>query len=590
MVNSMRKLTNRQIEYIDKHSPLEDAASIARAIGADKHTVKEYMRKTRQPKISSTAGAGNLLSKMTSGWIYPLALFSLALIIRIVYIYQLKNSYFFAPFKGGFDDYIFDSWAMEILKGNWLGDSVIYIYRMPLYVYFLSLVYYLFGHSYLAVYILQAIIGALTCVVVYRIGSIYFTPIAGLAGGLLTAFYGPLLYYTGMLVGETLGIFLTCLSFLFLLLFQKKSKFVNLFIAGILMGLSMLARGNMLIVLPFVIFWLILILRKEKITKLVVSIVISIIGVLIAIAPIMVRNYVIEKDVVPITALGGLNIYIGNAYGSDGKYHIVPKVGNSAETMVRDSIRVAEAEAGRKLKPSEVSNFWLRETIKSIKEHGVGYLFPLLFKKLVFFWNSYELPDIWDYYFIRNYIPILGLPFINFSILAALACVGICFAWSQRKDLLLLFIFIFGYMVSLIAVFIISRYRAQVVPFLSVPAGFAIVSFLNLKEMGYKKVLYALALGSFVFIFCNLPIDKVSFETSYNSLGVLMKREGRFEDAIALYNKAIEIAPAYPSPYYNLGILYRDIDRPQEAVRYFRKALEVSPDFYQAKERLAELG
>ncbi|MBP7056302.1 MAG: glycosyltransferase family 39 protein [Candidatus Omnitrophica bacterium] len=585
----MRKLTNRQIEYIDEHSPFEDAASIARAIGVDKNIVEEHVHKTRQPKTSSATGAGNFLSTMTSGWIYPLALFSLALIIRIVYIYQLKNSYFFTPFKGGFDDYIFDSWAMEILKGNWLGDSAIYIYRMPLYVYFLSLVYYLFGHSYLAVYIFQSIVGALTCVVVYRIGSIYFTPIAGLTGGLLTAFYGPFLYYTGMLVGETLGIFLTCLSFLFLLFFQKKSKYVNLFIAGILMGLSMLARGNMLIVLPFVIFWLIVILRKEKIIKLVVSIVITLIGVLIAITPIIIRNYVIEKDVVPITALGGLNIYIGNAYGSDGKYHIVPKVGNSAETMVRDSIRVAEDAAGRKLKPSEVSNFWLRETMKSIKEHGVGYLLPLLFKKLVLFWNSYELPDIWDYYFIRNYIPVLNLPFINFSIISALASIGICFSWPRRKDLSLLFTIVLGYMISLIAVFIISRYRAQVVPFLSVPAGFAIASLFNLKRIGFKRVVYGFALGLFVFMFCNLPVDKVSFETSYNSLGVLMKREGRFEDAIALYNRAIEIAPAYPSPYYNLGILYRDIDRRDEAASYFRKALEVSPDFYQAKERLAEL-
>jgi len=527
---------------------------------------------------------------MTSGWVYPFVLLCLALTIRIVYVYQLKGSYFFAPFKGGFDDYIFDSWAMEILKGNWLGDSVIYIYRMPLYVYFLSFVYYLFGHSYLAVYILQSIIGALTCLIVYRIGSIYFSPAAGFIAGLLTAFYGPFLYYTGMLVGETLGIFLTCLSFLFLLLFQKKSKYASLFIAGILMGLSMLARGNMLIVLPFIIFWLILILRKEKMIKLVVSIVITLIGVLIAITPIMIRNYVIEKDVVPITALGGLNIYIGNAYGSDGKYHIVPKIGNSAENMVRDSIRVAEEEVGRKLKPSEVSNFWLRETIKSIKEHGVGYLFPLLFKKLVFFWNSYELPDIWDYYFIRNYIPVLNLPFINFSILSALASIGVYFSWPRRKDLSLLFTIVFGYMISLIAVFIISRYRAQVVPFLSVPAGFAIVSFFNLKRIGFKKVVYAFAIGLLVFIFCNLPVAKVSFETSYNSLGVLMKREGRFEDAIALYNKAIEIAPAYPSPYYNLGILYRDIGRPEEAVKYFRRALEVSPDFYQAKERLAELG
>jgi len=415
--------------------------------------------------------------------------------------------------------------------------------------------------------------------------------VAGFIAGLLTAFYGPFLYYTGMLVGETLGIFLTCLSFLFLLLFQKKIKYTNLFIAGILIGLSMLARGNMLIVLPFIVIWLIMITKKESIIKLGISIAILLLGVIISVSPILIRNYVNEKDIVPITALGGLNIYIGNSYGADGKYHTVPKVGNSAETMIKDSIRVAEEEVGRKLKPSEVSNFWLHETIKSINEHGVGYLFPLLFKKIVLFWNSYELPDIWDYYFIQRYIPILNLPFINFSILSALACVGIYFSWPRRKELSLLFTIVLGYMVSLIAVFIISRYRAQVVPFLSVPAGYAIATlFVDIKKIGTKKAVYGLAIGLAFLIFCNLPVERVSFETSYNSLGVLMKREGRFDEAISLYNKALEIAPAYPSPYYNLGILYREMGRLDEAASYFRKALEVAPDFYQAKEKLAELG
>jgi len=334
-----------------------------------------------------------------------------------------------------------------------------------------------------------------------------------------------------------------------------------------------------------------MITKKESIIKLGISIAILLLGVIISVSPILIRNYVNEKDIVPITALGGLNIYIGNSYGADGKYHTVPKVGNSAETMIKDSIRVAEEEVGRKLKPSEVSNFWLHETIKSINEHGVGYLFPLLFKKIVLFWNSYELPDIWDYYFIQRYIPILNLPFINFSILSALACVGIYFSWPRRKELSLLFTIVLGYMVSLIAVFIISRYRAQVVPFLSVPAGYAIATlFVDIKKIGTKKAVYGLAIGLAFLIFCNLPVERVSFETSYNSLGVLMKREGRFDEAISLYNKALEIAPAYPSPYYNLGILYREMGRLDEAASYFRKALEVAPDFYQAKEKLAELG
>jgi superkiller protein 3 len=66
----------------------------------------------------------------------------------------------------------------------------------------------------------------------------------------------------------------------------------------------------------------------------------------------------------------------------------------------------------------------------------------------------------------------------------------------------------------------------------------------------------------------------------------VLKRQGKIEDAIKAYNKAIEIAPRYPSPYYNLGILYRDTGQRDIAVSFFKKAIEIAPDFVAAKKEL----
>jgi len=68
-----------------------------------------------------------------------------------------------------------------------------------------------------------------------------------------------------------------------------------------------------------------------------------------------------------------------------------------------------------------------------------------------------------------------------------------------------------------------------------------------------------------------------------------LKRDGRIEDAIDTYNKAIEISPHYPTPYYNLGILYRDRGDYGLAVSYLEKAIEIAPDFTRAREKLNEL-
>ena len=44
------------------------------------------------------------------------AVFLAALALRLLYVQQLGHTHFFAPFKGGYDDYIFDAWALEILS------------------------------------------------------------------------------------------------------------------------------------------------------------------------------------------------------------------------------------------------------------------------------------------------------------------------------------------------------------------------------------------------------------------------------------------------------------------------------------------
>lgn len=517
-------------------------------------------------------------------------IFGVALLIRFLYIKQLSQSYFFAPFSGGYDDHIFDNWAQEILKGNWFGDRLIYIYRMPLYVYFISFIYFLFGHTYAAVYIFHSLLGAVTCIVVYAIGRMLFSRGVGLLAGFIVALYGPILFYTGMLVGEILGMLITCLAFLSLIYFQKTKRYRHLFISGILIGLSMLIRGNMLIVLPFILGWLFFMFRKESILKPLRYIAILCIGVIIAVSPVIIRNYIAEKDFVPITALGGLNIYIGNAYGADGKYRLIEGVGTNPEDMIKNSIKIAEERTGKSLRPSEVSSFWIMETLRSIKEHGIGPFALLIAKKFAMFWNAYELPDIWDYNFFKQFIPLLSFPLFSFLLLAPLSLIGAYLSWTRRVDVSLLCIFIIGYMFSLVSIFITSRYRVQVVPFLAVLAAYAIIGMQGVFKNYKSKFMVCAAIFLFSIIFACLPIiERIDFETSYNSLGIVLKKQGRFEEAIKMYTKASQIAPNYPSPYYNLGLLYRDTGQTDLAVQHLNKAIQLAPDFTRAIEELNKL-
>jgi len=596
----MEQLSKDQIDYIRNNLNKKTAREVARELGIEKKAVEKYVKKIKRETASRDHAPKDKrinfvkyifpkLSPRAQVFLQVIFIFVLALIVRLIYIKELHSTYFFAPFKGGYDDYIFDTWAQDILKGNWLGNQAIYIYRMPLYVYFLSLVYFVFGHSYWALYLLQSFIGALTCVIVYVIASLLFNRTVGLVAGVLNALYGIFLFYNGMVVGETLALFTTCSALLFLLAFQKKEKLYYLVISGVFIGLSTLLRGNMLVVLPLIILWLAAFFKGSRIIKIVSYILILAAAILLAISPIIARNYVCEKDFVPISALGGLNLYIGNAFGADGQYRAIEGAGGNPEEMIAGSIRIAEKNAGRKLKPSEVSNYWIKETLKSIREHNGSYLVPLIAKKVILFWNAYELPDIWDYYFFSQYVPILQFPFFGFSVIAAFGSVGMYLGWRRKKDLSLLYFFLAGYLLSLLLFFITSRYRMQAVPFLTIFGAYAMVNIGTVFKEDKRRATVSVIILIVVLMLSYVPVRKVSFETSHNSLGILLKRDGRVKEAVEEYNKAIKIAPRYPTPYYNLGVLYVDMEEYDKALAYFKKTLELDPGFGAAREMIEKI-
>ena len=58
------------------------------------------------------------------------------------------------------------------------------------------------------------------------------------------------------------------------------------------------------------------------------------------------------------------------------------------------------------------------------------------------------------------------------------------------------------------------------------------------------------------------------------------------DEAIACYNKAIELDPKYAMPHNNLGIALDDKGRTDEAIVSFTKAIELDPKFAMAHDNL----
>jgi len=69
---------------------------------------------------------------------------------------------------------------------------------------------------------------------------------------------------------------------------------------------------------------------------------------------------------------------------------------------------------------------------------------------------------------------------------------------------------------------------------------------------------------------------------TYNSLGGLCYGRGRYEDAIAAWNKVVELAPDIRSGYTNLGAAYFALERWQEAIEKFKQSIAIDSTNYGA--------
>ena len=565
-------MNTEQQEFILKNYRQLSIRQIAKQINLPRSEVSQFVRQIGEKPVLS----GEFASK-SKELLWVAGLFLLALFLRFLYLNLLKVTPFFEPLSNKLDDGVYDSIAQEISRGNWMADLPFSAYRIPLYPYFLGVLYYFFGHSIFIVHAIQSLLGSLTPILIYLISKkVFRNQRAALISGLLASCYVPFIFFENLLLGESLSISLNLGSlFLLLDLFTEGKKIIpRVLLSGFLLGLSALLRPNTLVVILFLsaaLYFLVGIGVKRYVKGLALSL-LFVAASFMAILPIAIKNYYLHKDFLPISAVGGVNFYMGNNPEADGKFHMVEGVGTSLDEMIKNSEAIAQQEIGRPLKPSEASSYWVRKTLGFISETPSSFI-KLIFKKTAFFFNHYEFPDILDINFVSQFIPFLGWNPFGYGFVMLFAIYGIGLSYRRRDaNVILLWSFIASYAVSVVLFFITSRYRLPAVPVLIIFSGLAlsklIQSFKLWKTSEFLRF-GLIAVASSILIFW--PVQTTNFGTNYNSLGIALKNKGQFEEAEKYYRKAIELAPSYPSPYYNMSLLMRAMGREEEAAAFLQQ-------------------
>lgn len=515
-------------------------------------------------------------------WVWAVLL--VALTVRFLYLADLRLTPFFAHPQ--MDALYHDQWARRLAGGDWWGHAV--FFRAPLYPYFLGVLYALFGPDYLLVRVIQLVLGAVTAGLTVTLTRRPLGRVGATAAGFLVALHGPLIYFEGELLLVVLEAPFYLLTAWALFRAAAGPRWRRWALAGVLLGLGALVRPTLLAVAPVAGFYALLRFRGRWWRPMA-----ALAGaVLLVVAPALIRNYAVGRDVVPIASQGGLNFYLGNNPAADGMAAVAPEFRRTWTGGVDDARRLAELDRGRPLRPSEVSRYWLGRSLGWIRSHpGAAALLDL--KKLRVFWNAFEVPNNQDYYFFSRLTRIFRSGLLStFGVLGPLALAGLLFG-RRRLD--------FGWiavpavlMLVIVAFFVCGRFRAPLVPLFAVWAGAgvaAVVDGIRARRWG-RLAAYALVLAAAAGA---VNADSLHLRARYSPseshlrLGIFYAARGEDARARREYEAAVAADPAFPDGWNNLGVLHAQHHRLRQAEEAFRTALAISPDHAKALGNLAAL-
>ncbi len=515
-------------------------------------------------------------------WIIGAAAF-----VRVLYFLWFLGSplhgYYFA------DHLYYRNWGLEIASGDWFGQEV--FEQGPLYAYLLGTAFRL-GWSDTTILVFQLFVGIGTSLLIYESAKRLFDLKIAFLAALLTAVYGPLIFYECMLMKSFLLPLLTTGVLYCSLRYQASLRPGWLWIAGAQIGLACLIRENhLLYIIPLGcwVWWCAAGRATTEAKPAAISggrramhLAIVVASLSLVILPVTLRNYSLTQEWVPVTAGGGEVLYLAHGPEANGYFHTVPFVKPSPWREHEDFRVEAARRSGRSLSRAEASRFWSRTARQEILR-SPGRSLQLTVKKGAIFLYDLEVPDSADYKLWRSYLPILWLlPTFGWVVgLALLGCIT-CFRDLGRYQVLLGLVAI--HLISVLLTYNFGRFRIGMMPLfllLAAHGGMWLIRSLKATDSKVRQRAWLGAAGAVV-------LSLVSFTTppgyslqAYQqklpiTLQGIQEQQQAREKLAALQSNAL-FQSGQAMFQMDLGHTYAVLGYRTKAIEHFQRALELAP-------------
>lgn len=313
--------------------------------------------------------------------LFIIFMFALSLRLLAVFTQSDPKKILYADAKA------YDNIAVNIMSGYGFslvpdGSPIPTTQRTPMYPLFLAGIYIIFGHNYVAVKIIQAILGALSCIIIFYITNItYRNKMVAIIASLITALYVPFIrgfnYYGGpaLLLSEYFYIFMLGMAILTTLIFVRDGKKWSGMLSGICIGFTVLTRPEF-IVFPLLLIGYLFYISKLSVKRTVYKYFIMYFFMLMILLPWTIRNYIVQKKFIPLTTLNGLVFWLGNNSLANGGWAYPENYAATTKQV-------------ENLCEYEQNKVFLETGIKEIKKNPQR-MPKLLIKKILVHWAPFE--------------------------------------------------------------------------------------------------------------------------------------------------------------------------------------------------------
>lgn len=545
------------------------------------------------------------------------------LALRLVFVLRTRGVPLVEQLIGDAAGYLV--WAREIAGGAWVGSEG--FYQAPLYPYAVGVCLWVFGDSVLGMRTVQAVWGAVGVLcLAYAVRGLFGARV-GVVTAALLALYAPAIFFDGIIQKATLGCLLICVLLLLVTVYGRSRRWWLLAPLGVVLGLLILTRENAIIWVPIVALWVWAQAVGWPRGRRIGAVGLFVLGVLIAVGPVAVRNVLVCGEWSISTFQAGPNFYIGNSAEADGRYRPLIRGHETPEFERRDATVLAEAAMGRTLSPREVSRYWVRRAIEDMGCEPARSL-RLLGVKMLMVWNRYEVSDVESLYIYEDFSPELRVlrRLWHFGVLCPLAAIGISITWRDWRRLWIYYALIVSMACSVALFYVMARYRFPLVPLLMPFAGAGCVfGWDAVRKRDYRYLVWPLVVAVAAAVVANFPVhDERRLDAMARmNLGVALARDGRVADAteqfrravsdhpgsaeahnnlaqalavqgeygatIPHYEAALAIEPGLVGVDYNFGVALERVGRIEEALSHYEQATRLDPtdqDALRAVERL----